>query len=249
MRTRTLTTIDDVPAVQWNVLADARGPFLRHEFLAALEHRQCVGRAAGWLPQITIVEGADGALLGAAPCYEKSHSRGEFVFDFSWARAYQQVGLPYYPKLVVGVPFSPVTGERLLVASAGDQAKVRAALIDGLKALAIERHCSSVHVLFPTEDENRLLDAAGFMKRSDCQFHWHNAGYASFDQFLETFTAEKRKKCRRERRRVAEAGIRFRTVPGTELSASVWDGLYPLYADTFARHGHPPYLTYGFFLD
>ena len=249
MRTRTLTTIDDVPAVQWNVLADARGPFLRHEFLAALEHRQCVGRAAGWLPQITIVEGADGALLGAAPCYEKSHSRGEFVFDFSWARAYQQVGLPYYPKLVVGVPFSPVTGERLLVAPGSDQAKVRAALIDGLQALAIERHCSSVHVLFPTEDENRLLDAAGFMKRSDCQFHWHNAGYASFDQFLETFTAEKRKKCRRERRRVAEAGIRFRTVPGTELSASVWDGLYPLYADTFARHGHAPYLTYGFFLE
>ncbi|MGH8265420.1 MAG: peptidogalycan biosysnthesis protein, partial [Steroidobacteraceae bacterium] len=99
MRTRTLTTIDDVPAVQWNALADARGPFLRHEFLAALEHRNCVGRAAGWLPLITIVEGADGTLVGAAPCYEKSHSRGEFVFDFSWARAYQQVGLPYYPKL------------------------------------------------------------------------------------------------------------------------------------------------------
>jgi predicted N-acyltransferase len=147
------------------------------------------------------------------------------------------------------VPFSPVTGERLLVATGSDQAKVRAALIDGLKALANERHCSSVLVLFPTEDENRLLDTAGFMKRSDCQFHWHNAGYANFDQFLETFTAEKRKKCRRERRRVEEAGIRFRTVPGTELSATVWDELYPLYADTFARHGHAPYLTYEFFLE
>ncbi len=249
MRTRTLASIDEVPAAAWNALVDGRCPFLRHEFLAALEHQRCVGPGTGWTPRIVIAEDLQGELTGAAPCYEKSHSRGEFVFDFSWARAYQQAGLPYYPKLVVGVPFSPVTGERLLTVSGRDAAQVRGALVRQLEQLAEERACSSVHVLFPSAEENGWLADAGFLKRSDCQFHWHNAGYASFDEFLETFTAEKRKKCRRERRRVEEAGIRFATVGGAELDAVRWDDLYPLYADTFARHGHAPYLTYGFFLE
>jgi predicted N-acyltransferase len=249
MRTRTLASIDEVPAAAWNLLAGDRCPFLRHEFLAALEHQRCIGPGTGWTPRIVIAEDAQGDLAGATPCYEKSHSRGEFVFDFSWARAYQQAGLPYYPKLVVGVPFSPVTGERFLAGQRHDANAVRGALIRHLQKLAGERACSSVHVLFPTSGENALLAAAGFMKRSDCQFHWQNAGYASFDQFLETFTAEKRKKSRRERRRVEEAGIRFATIAGAKLDAELWDELYPLYADTFARHGHAPYLTYGFFLE
>lgn len=249
MRTRTLASIDEVPTTAWNALAGDRCPFLRHEFLAALEHQRCVGPGTGWTPRIVIAEDAQGDLVGATPCYEKSHSRGEFVFDFSWARAYQQAGLPYYPKLVVGVPFSPVTGERFLSAQRHDANAVRDALIRHLQKLAGERACSSVHVLFPTSGENALLADAGFMKRSDCQFHWQNAGYASFDEFLETFTAEKRKKSRRERRRVEEAGIRFATIAGAKLDAELWDGLYPLYADTFARHGHAPYLTYGFFLE
>ncbi|HZF15685.1 MAG TPA: GNAT family N-acetyltransferase [Steroidobacteraceae bacterium] len=249
MRTRTLASIDEIPAAAWNALAGERYPFLRHEFLAALEHQHCVGAGTGWTPRIVIAEDARGELAGAAPCYEKSHSRGEFVFDFSWARAYQQAGLPYYPKLVVGVPFSPVTGRRMLAASGLDAVAVRGALVHHLHQLAEERSCSSVHVLFPTAEENAALADAGFMKRSDCQFHWHNAGYASFDQFLESFTADKRKKSKRERRRVEEAGIRFETVAGAELDAKTWNDLYPLYADTFARHGHAPYLTRGFFLE
>jgi hypothetical protein len=249
MRTRTLTSIDEVPAAAWNALSADPTPFVRHEFLAALEHQGCVGPGTGWTPCIVIVENDEGRLIGAAPCYEKTHSRGEFVFDFAWARAYSQVGLDYYPKLVVGAPFSPVTGERLLAGDTAASPAVRAALVQGLKALARERHCSSVHVLFPTAAEHALLADADFMKRSDCQFHWHNRGYRSFDDFLETFTAEKRKKARRERRRIEEAGIRFRTVPGAELTAAAWDELYPLYADTFERHGHAPYLTHGFFVE
>jgi predicted N-acyltransferase len=249
MRTRTLGSIDEVAPDAWNALAGRKSPFLRHEFLAALEHQHCVGPTTGWTPRIVVVENSSGALVGAAPCYEKTHSRGEFVFDFSWARAYQQAGIPYYPKLVVGVPFSPVTGERLLAADGANSQAVRGVLIAALKSLAEERTCSSVHILFPTAGEHDMLADAGFMPRSDCQFHWHNAGYATFDEFLETFTAEKRKKSRRERRRVEEAGIRFRTVPGSELDEDVWDELYPLYADTFARHGHLPYLTHGFFLE
>jgi uncharacterized protein len=249
MRSRTLASIDEIAPGAWNSLAGDRSPFLRHEFLAALEHQRCVGPGTGWTPRILAVEDAHGRLLGAAPCYEKTHSRGEFVFDFAWARAYSQAGLPYYPKLVVGAPFSPITGARLLVAADASRPDVEQALITGLKSLAAERSCSSIHVLFPTAAEHSLLATADFMKRSDCQFHWHNRAYGSFDDFLETFTAEKRKKTRRERRRVEEAGIRFRTIPGAELDAATWDQLYPLYADTFARHGHAPYLTYGFFLE
>jgi predicted N-acyltransferase len=249
MRTRTLSSIDEVTPAQWNALASDGCPFLRHEFLAALEHQHCVGPGTGWTPRIVVLEDPGGALLGAAPCYEKMHSRGEFVFDFSWARAYQQMGLPYYPKLVVGVPFSPVTGERFLVHANAVATDVRRRLIDALKALAGERGCSSIHVLFPTAAENAALADAEFMKRSDCQFHWHNRGYASFDGFLESFTAEKRKKARRERRRVEETGIRFRTLAGAALDAETWGDLYPLYADTFTRHGHAPYLTHGFFLE
>jgi len=249
MRTRILASVDDVSAGDWNRLAGDNCPFLRHEFLAALEHERCVGPGTGWTPRIAVVDDGEGRVVGAAACYEKTHSRGEFVFDFAWARAYGQAGLAYYPKLVVGVPFSPVSGDRLLCDPTAAGSEVRAALIEGLKALARETHCSSVHVLFPTAAEHEALAGADFMKRSDCQFHWRNRGYRSFDDFLETFTAEKRKKAKRERRRIEEAGIRFRTLPGADLDRRSWSELYPLYADTFARHGHAPYLTHGFFLE
>jgi predicted N-acyltransferase len=249
MHTRILASIDEVPAAAWNALGSDRTPFVRHEFLAALEHQGCVGPGTGWRPCIVIAEDKEGRLVGGAPCYEKTHSRGEFVFDFAWARAYSQVGLDYYPKLVVGAPFSPVTGERLLTGNGAKSQAVSAVLVQGLKTLAEERRCSSVHVLFPTAAEHATLADSDFMKRSDCQFHWHNRDYGSFDEFLETFTAEKRKKVRRERRRIEEAGVRFRTVPGSELTTEVWDELYPLYADTFERHGHAPYLTHGFFIE
>ena len=153
MRTRTLSSIDEVPASRVECAGADAAPFLRHEFLAALEHQHCVGPGTGWTPRIVAIEDYDGVLLGAAPCYEKTHSRGEFVFDFSWARAYQQTGLPYYPKLVVGVPFSPVTGERLLARANARRRRRSQALVDALKALAEERGCSSCTCSFrpPTE--------------------------------------------------------------------------------------------------
>ncbi|MBS0396239.1 MAG: GNAT family N-acetyltransferase, partial [Proteobacteria bacterium] len=189
---------------------------------------------------------AGGTLVGALPLYEKSHSWGEFVFDFAWAEAYRRHGLRYYPKLVAATPFTPATGPRLLVRPDADRGRVRAALLE-----AARRHlprASSLHVQFTTAEESAWLGAAGLLTRIDCQFQWRNQGYADFEAFLATFTAEKRKKARRERRRVEEAGIRFAWAAGAELSRAEWREVHALMASTFHRHGHEPYLPLDCFL-
>ncbi len=177
------------------------------------------------------------------PLYLKDHSWGEFVFDFAWAEAWQSAGLPYYPRLVAAVPFTPATGPRLLAPTEA----VRQALLDRSRELARELGVSSLHVLFPDARDRKLMQSAGMLPRLDCQFHWHNQGYGCFDDFVGGFTAEKRKKVRRERRRVAEAGIECRTVTGRELDASALDTIYRLHAETFARYGNAPYLNREFF--
>ncbi|HMK86387.1 MAG TPA: peptidogalycan biosysnthesis protein, partial [Steroidobacteraceae bacterium] len=194
-----------------------------------------------------IVEDARGRLLGALPLFRKAHSRGEFVFDFAWANAYAQHGLRYYPKLLSAAPFTPVSGERLLVSSAGDRAAIAAALITGASDHARSQRLSSWHVLFPCDADLEALAQAGLIRRRDCQFHWFNRGYESFEAFLATFTAEKRKKAKRERRRVREAGIEFDTRLAGEVDDALWRTLYAFYADTFYRHGHEPYLNLSFF--
>jgi predicted N-acyltransferase len=194
-----------------------------------------------------IARDAAGRLLGAVPLYRKSHSRGEFVFDFSWANAYAQHGLKYYPKLLCAVPFTPVGGPRLLVDPAVDAAAMRTALIRAVGEHARAERLSSWHVLFPTDPELTALTQGGLIPRRDCQFHWSNRDYASFDAFLATFTAEKRKKAKRERRRVAEAGIVFDTRSGADMDDALWNTVYEFYADTFYRHGHQPYLNLAFF--
>ncbi len=246
-RVRLLEHVADVDAGVWNRLAGDAQPFLRHEFLAALEASGCVAPARGWTPRHLVLEDRAGGVVGALPLYEKSHSRGEFVFDFAWANAYHAHGLAYYPKLLTAVPFTPVRGARLLIAPDAEAPVVRAALIGAARGILRETALSSWHVLFPMETELDGLERAGLVRRLDCQFHWFNHHYESFEAFLGSFNAEKRKKAKRERRRVAEAGIRFETRTGGEIDARLWGVLYGFYADTFHRHGHEPYLDLAFF--
>ncbi|HEX7081954.1 MAG TPA: GNAT family N-acetyltransferase [Gammaproteobacteria bacterium] len=241
-----LTTLDDVEPREWNALA-AGHPFLRHEFLAALEHSGCVGARTAWQPCHIGVRDEAGGLIGALPLYLKHDSRGEFVFDWSWADAYERAGRSYYPKLVASIPFTPATGPRLLVRPDADRAAVVRRMVAAALALQEELEASSVHVLFPTDAERAALSAAGFLVRKGCQFHWHNPGYVDFDDFLGRFSSEKRKKVRRERRRIAEAGIRFEHLAGDELDAEDWDAVFAFHARTFLRRGRPPYLNRAFF--
>jgi predicted N-acyltransferase len=246
-RARFIQSISEVGAAEWNALAGSAQPFLRHEFLLSLEESGCTIARTGWAPRHALIEDRQGRLLGALPLYRKAHSRGEFVFDFSWANAYAQYGLKYYPKLVSAVPFTPVTGPRLLVDPSADRDSVTKALVGAAAGYARSEGLSSWHVLFPDSAELAALAGAGLIERRDCQFHWFNRGYGSFDDFLATFTAEKRKKAKRERRRVAEAGIDFDTRMGGDMTDTLWRTVYEFYADTFYRHGHEPYLNLQFF--
>ena len=246
-RARFHESIADIDAASWNALAGSDQPFVRHEFLLALEASGCVAPPTGWTPRHLVLEDSRGCPIGAVPLYRKAHSRGEFVFDFSWANAYGQHGLDYYPKLLCAVPFTPVGGARLLVRAGADSRAITDTLIETVAAYARSENLSSWHVLFPSDENLAPLKRAGLIERRDCLFHWFNHGYDSFDAFLSTFTAEKRKKAKRERRRVAEAGIVFDTRLGGDLDDALWDTVYPFYADTFHRHGHEPYLTLDFF--
>jgi predicted N-acyltransferase len=238
--------IDQVGRDEWNALAGTSFPFLRHEFLAAAEQNGCVADSAGWLPCHIVIRDAKQAMVAAMPLYEKSHSWGEFVFDWAWANAYERAGLDYYPKLVSAVPFTPAPSPRLLLADVNDS-DAATALIQSAVTLAEERECSSVHVLFPSSQDVAHLQSVGLKIRRDCQFHWHNRGYQSFDEFLATFSSRKRKKARRDRRHVQEAGISFRRFTGATLTADIWRSAYPLISRTFMRRGSMPYYNLAFF--
>ncbi|GAC1694909.1 MAG: GNAT family N-acetyltransferase [Steroidobacteraceae bacterium] len=239
-------TIDTLGAAGWNALGAQAHPFMRHEFLAALEHTDCVGAGTGWQPHYITLRDARG-ITAAAPAFLKSHSYGEFVFDFAWAQAYERVGHRYYPKLTLAAPFTPATGPRLLVRADVDRVAAAARLLEELERHAGQHGLSGIHALFLDEEARVACARRGWLLRRDCQFHWRNRGYATFDDYLESFTAAKRKKARRERRRVAEAGVRFETRLGGELDAALLDHVYGLHRDTFVRHGHEPYLTRAFF--
>lgn len=247
MPTRILSSINNVAAAQWNALNASGTPFLRHEFLAALEMEGCVGEPTGWVPHHLLLEDAAGRIQGAMPLYLKSHSWGEFVFDWSWAKAYTQAGLSYYPKLVSMTPFTPATGPRILVAPDADAAHVRQALAAALVDYAHKHSISSAHVLFTADADRESLTDARFIWRKDCQFHWHNRGYATFDDFMASFRADKRKKALRERRRVREGGVTFRTLTGSEMTEGLWDIVFGFSATTFAMHGNEHYLSVAFF--
>jgi hypothetical protein len=222
-------------------------PFISHDYLFSLEASGSATARTGWQPQHLLAERADGTVLGAVPCYLKSHSRGEYVFDQGWAEAYEHAGGQYYPKLQVSVPFTPATSRRLLVRPAADADAVRAALAAGLVELCHRHQASSVHVTFMTEPEWHFLGQRGFLQRTDRQFHWENAGYASFEAFLSALAARKRKTIRRERREALHAGISVHWLTGSDLTEAAWDTFFAFYMETGSRKWGRPYLTRAFY--
>jgi predicted N-acyltransferase len=248
-------SLSPVPAASWDSCAfsTARGdddpynPFVSHAFLSALEDSGCVGRESGWQPVHVLVEDEAGRLLAAAPCYLKSHSMGEYVFDHSWAEAYRQAGGRYYPKLQVSIPFTPVTGPRLLVADGSRADEVRRHLIAGLRALRAQTKASSIHATFLQDEDAAAFEAEGFLRRADQQFHWFNDGYRDFEDFLVALSSRKRKTIRRERRDALADGISVDWVTGSAITEAHWDAFFAFYMDTGSRKWGRPYLNRRFF--
>jgi predicted N-acyltransferase len=239
-------SLGNIPPGEWNALlpADA-GPFLRHEFLSALEETGCVGGNTGWQVAHLVLRD-DQKLIGAMPLYLKQHSYGEFVFDWSWAQAYEQQGMQYFPKALCAIPFTPVQGSRILIASNVADDLVQQQLIAGLKTLVLQNNLSSAHVLFPHASEAKGLEDQGFMLRDSVQFHWHNQGFENFEQFLAALTMKRRKNIRREREQIAREQITFRHVPGISSTDADWEFFYRCYANTYLEHGSSPYLNETF---
>jgi uncharacterized protein len=221
-------------------------PFITHAFLNALETSKSVGSKEGWTSAHILVKDASGRLAAAAPAYLKTHSMGEYVFDHGWADAYHRAGLPYYPKLQVAVPFTPVTGGRLLVAPGHGEA-ARQTLVAGLRALRQKARASSLHITFPTRADWETLGACGFLQRTGQQFHFINKGYSDFDAFLADLASRKRKTIRRERKNALAHGIEIELLTGADITESHWDAFFRFYMDTGARKWGMPYLNRAFF--
>ena len=234
---RVLTGVGEVPAAEWDALTGGN-PFLSYAFLTALEDSGSVGPGTGWTPAPIAINGADGRLAAALPAYLKGHSQGEYVFDHAWADAWHRAGGNYYPKLQIAVPFTPATGPRLLL---GDPA-LGTPLLRAAEQLCAANGLSSAHATFIAPEQVPLFEAAGWLLRSDIQFHWENRGYASFEDFLSALSSRKRKDIRKERA-AAQAGVEIRHVTGPDLSEEHWDAFWHFYQDTGARKWGRPYLT------
>ncbi len=249
-RVEILEDLSTVSAGEWNRLGVAALPFLRHEFLRALEVHGCLGERFGWLPRHIVVHDTQDRLIAACPLYLKFNSYGEFVFDWAWADAYERNGLRYYPKLVSASPYTPATGPKLLVAQdAPEPDGLRRLLLETARQLAEAERASSLHWLFTPDEETAFLETCGYLRRTGCQFHWENQGWRHFDDFLSAFNHAKRKNIRRERRKVHAAGIHFRRLDGQTASEADWADFHQLYAATFDRKGGIPTLSLDFFLD
>jgi predicted N-acyltransferase len=259
---RVATSLSGVPAAAWDACAnpglavagaeplyraDRFNPFVAHAFLSSLEDAKTVGGRSGWGPAHVLVEDAAGTLLSAAPTYVKVHSQGEYVFDYGWADAFERAGGQYYPKLQVCVPFTPVTGPRLLVRPGPRAAEARGLLVAGLKALRREIGASSIHFTFLAEAEARDLEPRGYLLRNDQQFHWFNEGYGTFDDFLAALASRKRKAIRRERRDALASGITIERLSGAAITQEHWDAFFAFYMDTGSRKWGRPYLNRRFF--
>lgn len=243
---RIVQRIAEIPAAEWDACAGADNPFVSHAFLDALEASNSVAGDTGWLPQHLALEDEGGRLVGAVPLYLKSHSYGEYVFDHGWANAYEQAGGRYYPKLQCAVPFTPVTGPRLLVRPDADPG-IADVLIAGMIELARRRNVSSLHVTFPTKAESERLTGAGFLPRLGQQYHWENAGYRSFDDFLAALNSRKRKTIRKERAEALSSGLSVHTLSGAAIEARHWAAFFRFYTSTSDRKWGAPYLTRRFF--
>jgi len=247
MELKILTSIEAVAADQWNTVAGTANPFLRYEFLSALERNACVGERHGWLPRHLVAFDDSGRLTGAIPLYLKDNSYGEFVFDWSWADAYQRAGLSYYPKSVVAVPYTPATGPRILTTPADDADDLAGQLIQLARDWTEGERLSSLHCLFTDQHDTRRLKDQGFLLRLGCQFHWQNQAYRDFDDYLSCFSSQKRKKVRRERRHVQQASIEIRAVHGQQASDREIEVMYDFYRSTFEKKWGHPTLTLEFF--
>jgi uncharacterized protein len=265
-----LPSVSDIPAADWNACANpeisaavtlaamdvaaprcsstrhAYNPFVSHAFFSALEASGSATLRTGWAPRHLVAKAGD-RIVGIVPCYLKSHSQGEYVFDRGWADAYERAGGRYYPKLQVSVPFTPATGPRLLVRDGQDPRQIGDILADGLMALCGISEASSVHVTFAQEQEWELLAAKGFLKRTDQQFHWHNQGFASFDDFLATMNSRHRKAIKRERRDALAAGVTIHWLTGKDITEDAWDAFFDFYMETGSRKWGRPYLNRKFF--
>ena len=237
--------IGQIEARLWDACVGPDQPFLSHAFLSALEDSGSASQRTGWLPLHLVVE-AGGELIGCAPMYLKSHSYGEYVFDWGWANAYERAGGTYYPKLQVSVPFTPVPGPRLLVRPEVG-APARGMLAHALVSAAEQLNVSSLHVTFCREDEWDTLGNAGLLKRQGVQYHWHNRGYGTFDDFLGTLKSSKRKTIRKERARVGEQGLSIEVLTGDTLTPDIWGAFYPFYLSTVDKRWGSAYLTKRFF--
>jgi predicted N-acyltransferase len=244
---KVLENISAVKQLEWDACAGTDNPFVSYTFLRALEDSGSVGLQSGWVPQHLAIEDEHGKLLGAVPLYLKSNSQGEYVFDWGWADAYERAGGRYYPKLQAAVPFTPVTGPRLLVRPGDTASTVRSALTAGLIEVATRLGVSSLHITFLPEEEADWLESADFLIRHGHQFHWQNAGYETFDDFLATLSSRKRKNIRKERLKVAESGIRIDTLTGDDIQLQHWDEFHQFYVNTYDRKWGYPYLTRDFF--
>lgn len=260
---RVLAAIDEIGRDDWDRIARASSarppdiragepaiapnPFVSYDFLHSLEESGSVSARTGWAPSHVVLDGADGRPAGLAPCYLKSHSQGEYVFDQGWAHAYERAGGRYYPKLQVCVPFTPATGPRLLVRPGPEAGTNRALLVEALAALARRSRTSSVHATFLEERDVAAFEAAGWLARTDQQFHWPNRGYRDFDDFLETFQSRKRKQVRRERRDACLNGVEIVGKTGKDIQEADWDAFFGFYMNTGSRKWGRPYLNRAFF--
>jgi len=243
------SSLDKVDAEDWNALSHQGNPFVRYEFLSALENNHCVDPQYGWHPYHLLLKDDTGKLIAAAPTYLKTNSYGEFVFDFAWADAYERSGAQYYPKLISAAPFTPATGPRLLVNKDQDYDKCTSALLSAAIAVADQQNLSSMHWLFPSTAEAALMDKHNYLRRMGCQYIWVNDNYTDFEDFLSRCSSKKRKNMRRERKRVAEQNISLSVHHGSELEKDDWRKVISFYLDTFNRKWGTPTLNVEFFCE
>ncbi|MEE2998223.1 MAG: GNAT family N-acetyltransferase [Pseudomonadota bacterium] len=241
-----LSSLSDVSAENWDDCAGPENPFVSHGFLKTLEDSSAACAETGWMPQHVVIEDPKGGLIGAAPCYLKNHSHGEYVFDWSWADAYERAGGHYYPKLQVAVPFSPVTGPRLLVRNGEDQTHIRQMLTSGLLELAKQHGVSSLHITFMQEEESKTLGEMDLLQRRGQQFHWHNQNFENFEGFLASLNSRKRKMIRRERK-AANAAVDIEVLTGDDLTEQHMQAFYHFYLNTVDRKWAHAYLNIEFF--
>jgi uncharacterized protein len=238
-------SISKIDSESWDALVGGM-PLLSHAFLSALEESNSIGKGTGWQPCPMLVFD-DKKLVGAIPLFVKSHSYGEYVFDWAWAEAYQKSGLHYYPKLIAAIPFSPITSQRLLVASVQNASEIQSRMVEALEEIMRNNEFSSVHLLFPNEDSAAILKQENWLQRHGVQFQWHNECFQSFDEFLSKLTQSKRKKIRQERNKVVNSGVVCRRVKGQDVTEEQWDFFYQCYCNTYLDHRSTPYLTREFF--